>query len=152
VHYLDHEIISHELVKSKDLSRIYKMYFEEVVHSIESRLFDVIGHFDLVSRFLNERRSEPKSVDYWGGVNTVLEEIIEEKIHLEANSKGMRETYKDTMPSEEIVKEFIRNGGTLISIGSDAHSVQEIGNGIKEVMDLLQNCDGDKLRLPFLRG
>jgi len=149
VHYLDHEIISHELVKSKDLSRIYEMYFEEVVRSIESRLFDVIGHFDLVSRFLSEGRSEPKSFDYWGGVNTVLEGIIEKKIHLEVNSKGLRETYKDTMPSREIVKEFIRNGGTLVSIGSDAHSIPEIGNGIKEILDFLEECDGNGLRSLF---
>ena len=68
-------------------------------------------------------------------------------MYLEVNSKGLRETYQDTTPSKDIVKSFIKNGGTLLSIGSDAHSIQELGKGIKEIMDFLENNNGKKLKL-----
>ncbi len=147
VHYLNHEGIGHKLVKSKTSRTIYDVYFKEVYHSIESRLFNVIGHFDLVSRYIDNGRTTLKSFDYWGKVNSVLGEIVKEDMYLEVNSKGLREAYMDTTPSKDIVKCFIKNGGTSLSIGSDAHSIQELGKGIKEIMDFLENSNGKKLKL-----
>ncbi len=147
VHYLNHEIIGHKLVKNNTLKTIYDVYFKEVYHSIESRLFNVIGHFDLVSRYIDNERVALKSFDYRGNINTILEELVKKNMYLEVNSKGLRETYQDTTPSKDIVKSFIKNEGILLSIGSDAHSIQELGKGIKEIMDFLENNNGKKLRL-----
>lgn len=147
VHYLNHEIIGHKLVKSNTLRTIYDVYFKEVYHSIESRLFNVIGHFGLVGRYIGNGRTAPKSFDYRGKVTTILGEIVKKNMYLEVNSKGLREAYKDTTPSKDIVISFIKNGGNLLSIGSDAHSIQELGRGIKEIMDFLENSNWIKLKL-----
>lgn len=149
VHYLDHEIISHRFVESNDLRKIYDVYFKEVTNSLESRLFGVIGHFDLVSRFLGNKKSELKSFDYWRSVKTILGEIVEKKMYLEINSKGLREGHGDTMPGKEIVLEFVETEGKLVSLGSDAHSTEEIGSGIKETMDSLSNFKTSDLKLLF---
>ena len=147
VHYLNHEIIGHKLVKSNTLKTLYDVYFKEVYHSIESGLFNVLGHFDLVSRYIDNERTARKSFDYRRKVNSILGEIVKKTMYLEVNSKGLRETYKDTTPSKDIVKSFINNGGTLLSIGSDAHSTQELGRGIKEIMGFLENSNGKKFKL-----
>jgi len=149
VHYLDHEIIGGQLIGRKDLRRIYNDYFSEVTHSIQSGLFDVVGHFDLVARYVDSRRSELKNFDHHERIRTILEEVMRNKIYLEINSKGLREEYGDTMPSRKIVDRFIENGGKLISIGSDAHSTEEIGSGIREILLFLTNYDGNKLELLF---
>ena len=149
VHYLDDEIIGGQLVRRKDLGRIYDDYFSEVTCSIRSGFFDVVGHFDLVARYVDNRRSELKNFDCHEGIRTILEEVMENRIYLEINSKGLREEYRDTMPSRKIVDKFIENGGKLISIGSDAHSAEEIGSGIREILLFLSNYDGNKLELLF---
>ena len=53
------------------------------------------------------------------------------------------------MPSKEIVEEYLENGGKLISIGSDAHSTEELGNGIVKILDLLADYDENQVRLLF---
>lgn len=148
VHYLDHEIIGGQLVRRKDLRRIYDGYFREVTYSIQSGFFDVVGHFDLVARYVDNRRSELRNFDHHEKIRTILEEVMENKIYLEINSKGLREEYRDTMPSRKIVDKFIENGGKLVSIGSDAHSTEEIGSGIREIL-LFLTYDGYKLELLF---
>ncbi len=145
VHYLNHEIIGNHLVRKRDLRRIYDDYFNEVTYSIQSGLFDVVGHFDLVARYVDNRKSELKDFDRQEKIRTILEEVMEKKIYLEINSKGLREGYEDTMPSRKIVDKFFKNGGKLISIGSDAHSAEEIGSGIKEILLFLTNYDVKKL-------
>jgi histidinol phosphatase-like PHP family hydrolase len=61
----------------------------------------------------------------------------------------LRDKQRDTIPNRKIVEKFIENGGKLRSIGSDAHSTEEIGSGIKEILLFLTNYDGNKLKLLF---
>jgi len=76
---------------------------------------------------------------------------MEKSRYLEINSKlsVLNESRTDTMPSKKIVEEYLENGGKLISIGSDAHSTEELGNGIAEILDLLADYDEDQVRLLF---
>jgi len=138
VHYLNHEFINYYLVANKDVEKMYKTYFNETIYSIKSRLFDVIGHFDIIRRFIGNGLSKLNGIDYYKGIRKTLEEIIENKTYLEINSKGLKEKYRDLMPSKEIIKMYFENGGNLISVGSDAHSKQNIGSGIKEILHFLE--------------
>ena len=72
-------------------------------------------------------------------------------MYLKVNSKGLREACRQTIPSRELVNEFIENGGKLISTGSDAHSMEEIGCGIEEIMEFLENYNGNRHELLFQR-
>jgi len=93
VHYLNHEFINYYLVANKDLEKLYNTYFKEVIHSVKSRLFDVVGHFDIIRRFIDNRMSKLNKPDYYKGIRQNLEEIIENKTYLEINSKGLKEKY-----------------------------------------------------------
>ena len=136
VHYLNHEIINQQLVMNEDLGKIYNAYFGEVSHSIKSSLFDVIGHFDLVKNFIDERRSNLKS-GYVEGVGKILEQVIENNVYLEINSKALRYN-GDLAPNKEIIKAYFEAGGKLISVGSDAHSKEDIGSKIKNILTFLE--------------
>lgn len=149
VHYLNNEFICRPLVARKDLKELYIVYFDEVGHSIESCLFDVVGHFDLIGRYVGNRQSELNSFNFWEKVKTILEKIVENSLHLEINSKGLREECRDTMPGRKLTDKFIRQGGRLVSLGSDAHSANEIGSGLKEVRDYLAEHRGHQFKLLF---
>lgn len=149
VHYLNHKYINRKLVESNPLQHIFAAYVQQVLYSINSRLFDVIGHFGLVNRYVENRQTELKSFNDKQMVRTLFEEIVKKKIYLEVNSKGLREPYNNTLPSKDTVNDFIKMGGNIISIGSDAHSIQELGSGIKEILALLENNNGNKFKLLF---
>ncbi|UCC33729.1 MAG: histidinol-phosphatase HisJ family protein [Candidatus Bathyarchaeota archaeon] len=151
VHYVNHELIDHELLKDRDLERIYRTYFREVALSIESRLFDVIGHLDVVRKFIDVGIAEFRRFDYVQSIGIALDMIVEKRAYLEINSKPLllKETSIRMLPSEEAFRDFIGKGGRLISIGSDAHSIEEIGGGIMEVMSFLKTFKENKLQLLF---
>lgn len=148
VHYLNHEIIGHRMVVEKDLREIYDAYFNEVVWSIKSGLFNVIGHFDLVSRYANNKKTRLNGPDYWEKVKNVLREIAERKVYLEINAKGLREAGNCIVPSREVIEKYVEDGGKRLSIGSDAHSTEEIGSGIHEILNSLA-VFGNRIHLLF---
>lgn len=150
VHYLDHEFIDQQLVASSDLHMLYNAYFAEVTRSVESGLFDVVGHLDIISRFIDKGLGHGDSA-YEEGLRMVLREIMKKKMYLEINSKlsVLKGPCADTMPRKETVEEYIRNGGRLISIGSDAHSTEELGSGLVETLDFLAKYDRNQVELLF---
>jgi histidinol-phosphatase (PHP family) len=147
VHYLDHEIIDSKLIEHRDLRELYKAYFSEVIYSIKCGLFDVIGHLDFPRRFVGNKVSRVRDLDYKRGMNAVLGVILEKKMYLEINSSLLEET--EMMPSKETFRQFVENGGKLVSVGSDAHSTREVGHGIKEVLSFLEAFNEKKLKLLF---
>lgn len=151
VHYLNHELISHQLVANNDLKEIYDVYFNEVIKSIESCLFHVIGHFYYVSKFIDNRKPELRNFNHRETVRKIMEEIVEKKIYLEMNSKYSvpKGTHMGILSSTEIFREYIKSGGKLISIGSDAHSTEKLGIGIKEILDYLEKFNGNTVKFLF---
>lgn len=150
VHYLDHKFIDRQLVASSDLRTLYDAYFAEAARSVESCLFDVVGHLDIISKIIDKGLGHGDFA-YEEGLRMVLGEIMEKKMYLEINSKlsVLKEPCSDTIPSKEIVEEYIRNGGRLISIGSDAHSTEELGRGVDETLDFLAKYDRNQIELLF---
>ncbi len=63
--------------------------------------------------------------------------MIANNMYLEINMKSLRSVYKETLPSSWFIKFHAENGGQLISVGSDAHLVEEVGLGIRNVLDYL---------------
>lgn len=151
IHYIDHEFINRRLLAKKDLGEIYDIYFDEVSRSIESGLFDIIGHLDLIRKHTDKRALELNNLDYEERMRTILTEIIGNENYLEINTKlsVLERTCTETMPSREIVEDFVENGGRLISVGSDAHSKDEIGIGVEEQLSFLAKYEKCDLHLLF---
>lgn len=151
VHYLNHVIINPQTAEGEELEERYNAYLKEVSRSIESGLFDVVGHFDLMGRYIGNRLSELEDFNHRKKMKRILRRIKEKRIFLEVNTKALREGYGDTIPCRKIINQYIEDGGKLISLGSDAHSTKEIGSGIKEVLDFLSQYTERQVELLFER-
>jgi len=144
VHYVEGRPIDLGGANIPDLGRLYLTYCIEVVNSVKSGLFDVIGHFDIISSFNHippNVKDEPISI--------VLESIVDSNASMEINARGFREGRGDTVPTKEIVRRFLEQGGKKVSVGSDAHSAQEVGVGIDETFAMLRKLDRKKQLVLF---
>jgi len=150
VHYLNHELIDQQLTMKKDIKELYNSYFNEVSWSIKSGFFDVIGHFDVIGKYIDNRDLKLDKIDYWDKVKRILREIVERRMYLEINSKGLNYANKSVTPNMKIIKRYIENDGKLVSIGSDAHSTEEMGIGIKEILNSLAPFN-DRIELLFTK-
>jgi histidinol-phosphatase (PHP family) len=151
IHYLDHELINRSFVAMNDLKKLYERYYHEVNQSIETGLFDVIGHFDIVSKYVDQGRSDLRSFDHRRRVRTVLKRIIESKRYLEMNSKWTvpKKPHMSLLSTREILEEYLQCGGERVSIGSDAHTTNELGRGIKPLLKQLNKSNSQRIKLLF---
>lgn len=145
VHYLDHQLIGQDLLARKGLKWVYKVYLREVTNSAKSGLFQVIGHYDMIQKYLNGCRATNLMEER----EAVLDEIVSNNLFLEINTSNLVKAYNDTMPRLSLVEAYFNKGGRLFSIGSDAHLLEHVGSGVDEVRGFLAKLGKDEIKVIF---
>ena len=67
--------------------------------------------------------------------------MIENDKGIEVNTSGLRYRNKSTHPNLDILKQYKKLGGKIITLGSDAHKARELGLNFEEAIDMI-NCVG----------
>lgn len=115
-------------------------YFKELIAMIEWGKFDTLTHLTYPLRYIVGDMGIKVDFDrYTPQVEDVFKRLINKNIALEVNTSGLRQKIGETLPNEKILRMYKALGGQLITIGSDAHSVNDLGKGIAEGMDMLKN-------------
>jgi histidinol-phosphatase (PHP family) len=131
VHFIDGWAFDHPDYKreydDRDIDEIYGRYAQILMNMVESRLFDVVGHLDLV-KIWGHRPRRKKAVDYW---QPVLNEIQKSNMAVEINSAGLRKPVGELYPASDLLDlMYARN--IPITFGSDAHHPEQVGEGLEE--------------------
>lgn len=148
VHYIDGVMIDSTYNWGVDLGKVYGKYLSEVRSSVESGLFDVVGHLDIVGRYVCERvHVEPSQ--FGVSFEEVLGIVAQSNVYLEINSKAINQGYADTMPGRRLVEDYLSFGGRRVSVGSDAHSSREVGRGVAEAYQFLFGSGLDDVMMLF---
>ena len=72
-------------------------------------------------------------------IEQVLNNIIKNGKGIEVNTSTLRGVVNEAMPSVDILKMYHDLGGKIITVGSDAHKVEDVGAGIKESIQVLKD-------------
>jgi len=118
--------------KRRDIDQVYQQYFELVQTMAKSGLFDIVGHLDLVKKF----DYRPKK-DITNLLLETIETLSENKMCIEVNTGGLRKPCHEIYPSEKLI-EICFDKGMPITLGSDAHSPEEVGADFDEAINLLR--------------
>lgn len=127
VHWVDNWTFNQRKYQwlGKDINKIYQRYFEMENTLVESGIFDIIAHPDLI-RCHSLYPDYDLSETYY----SLCENIKSRNMCLEMNtSKGLG-------VNEEFFK-IAKSVGVNFSTGSDAHRVEDVGRGIREVTKLI---------------
>jgi histidinol-phosphatase (PHP family) len=134
VHFLDRWGFDNpkfiHLWRERDVDEVYREYFEVVLEMVKSGHFQIVGHIDLVKVF-----GYRPSVKCEELVAPVLEEAKRRGVAVELNSAGWRKPVREQYPSEEILG-LMREVGVDITFGSDAHSPDQVGYRLEELVQL----------------
>ena len=76
---------------------------------------------------------------YEQAIDDILRIIVERHIALEINTSGIGSFYGEYMPYESILRKYRELGGYLITLASDAHTADRVGNGFEEAAQMLKN-------------
>lgn len=130
------------LLKDKfggDFEALAKVYFESVGNLLNEVEADIIGHFDLITKF-NEVLNICETEKYLNYAFSALQKLIPFKKPFEINVGAMTRGYKKLpYPSEKILTEINRLGGKIIITG-DCHNKEWLGAYFEQAKELAKKC------------
>ena len=103
-----------------------------------------MAHLTCPLRYINGKYGlGVNSLKYEKQIDKILDYVIEKSIAMEINTSGIGSFYGELMPDPWIIKRFKNKGGYLVTIGSDAHASQHVGNGFDVSINLLKEYGFD---------
>lgn len=130
-YYIDYANMSMD-----EIYNLLERYFNEVYQLCKLDCFDVLGHLTYCLRYMKCRNNICPDISRF-------DEIIAESFRtlarngkgIEINTSGIRQGFGDVFPSLKYVKLFKDMGGEVLSVGSDAHTVEDIGKDISSALE-----------------
>ncbi len=121
--------------KAHTTEELFLAHYQETLKACQNGMFDSLAHIDFPKRYL-QCTYEPVSL-----IQEILSLLISKDICLEVNTSPLRKAYTEYYPSQNILKWYITTGGKHITIGSDAHSIEDIAADFDKIqIDLMQPC------------
>jgi len=110
------------------------------IHSTHGRVFDVLGHLDLVKRYTWKWFGQSEVHRFDGLTDAIIAACIDADMIPEINTSSLRRGLDETMPSLDVVKCYAEKGGTMMSLGSDAHVPRDVGAGFDVAVQMLRDA------------
>jgi len=124
---------------SNNLEEIFTDYFDRVKKAINSGLFDIIAHLDLIKLW---GVPLPENID--SIYREVARVIADSGIVLEINTAGLRRPVKEIYPSPRFL-EVLSKYDIPITFGSDAHLPEDAGKFIRDAYELVKSLGFKRL-------
>lgn len=118
------------------LEALIQEYFEQMIQALESSIeFNVLAHFEYGIRIV-----DISIVDFDNlaskFLNKIIELIVKKEIAFEVNTKSMYKYKKENLYSYMIEK-YLKKGGKLFTLGSDAHNIKDYAYKFDEARKFL---------------
>ena len=106
------------------LEALIQEYFEQMIQALESSIeFNVLAHFEYGIRIVDISVTDFDSLAR-KFLNKIIELIVKKEIAFEVNTKSMYKYKKENLYSYMIEK-YLKKGGKLFTLGSDAHNIKD---------------------------
>ncbi|MBM7855929.1 histidinol-phosphatase (PHP family) [Desulfohalotomaculum tongense] len=125
--------------KDWDLYELYRRYFDTVCDAAASGLFDIMAHTDLIKKFGYRPRGNLAPL-----FQKVARTFAESGVCVEVNTAGLRAAAREMYPAAELLK-MLHKHGVPVTMGSDAHKPQQVGQGLKSALQLIKAVGYDKI-------
>ncbi|MDK2835809.1 MAG: histidinol-phosphatase family [Thermosediminibacterales bacterium] len=125
--------------RSRSLAELRFDYFTTLKEAVKSGLFDSIAHIDIYRRYGIKHYGPDVLTVHRGVIEPIFKEMARKGMGLEINTSSRRRGLKEFHPSREIISLAAKAGIKVFTVGSDAHSLDELGDNIEEALTLLEN-------------
>ncbi len=140
-YYIDYQ----EMTEDEILSLLNR-YFHEIYELCKWGKFDVLGHLTYSMRYMKRRFGiEPDISRFDEIIAESFRELIAKDKGIEINTSGLRQGFGDCFPSLKYVKLFRDLGGRLVTVGSDAHNVEDLGKNIADGFAIARAAGFDRV-------
>lgn len=119
--------------KEQNIDEIWQKYFDTIEAMANSKLFDIVGHLDLIKvfKFMPNKDVVPMA-------KKALKAIKETGMVLELNVSGYRKEVAEAYPSKELLEEAFKLE-IPITFSSDAHKPEQVALYSNEIIKLAKS-------------
>jgi len=135
------DLYNGDFFKGKTQIEAYQRYFEIVKTMVETTdNYDVIGHLDYIIRYGDFDVKDYDFDRFKPVIDAILKTIIRKNRGIELNTSGLRYGLGHTHPKKALLKRYRELGGTIITLGSDAHDPKDYQADFDQAVTLLKAC------------
>lgn len=127
-----------------DIDRLMRHYYEYILRVAKWNQYDTLAHLTYPLRYIaGNHKIAVDEKRYDDLVEEILKLVAQNGRAIEINTSGLRQALGDTMPPFRYVKRFRELGGEFITLGSDSHSADTLGEGVDVAMQMLLDAKFD---------
>ena len=144
VHFVDNlDVYFSPYWEGKTLWEAERRYLEETLACVSAHDdFDVLAHLSFLSKAPANASHLPL---YYRDHREILDEILRTLVHkgkgLEMNTSGV-DTCGGFLPTADFFRQFHELGGEIVTVGSDAHRCNRVGQYIFDACEILGGIFG----------
>jgi len=148
VHLIDHIAISangraDDVFSRYSMKELGEKYYSILLDSMDLEIFDVLAHIDLYQRYGEPfYGSEIRSL-WKPHLKELSSKMLAKGIGFEINTSPLRRGMEHPMPEKCIIQALREAGITIVTMGSDAHSPEDVGKDITTALDILKHAGYD---------
>ena len=139
----DYYFMDYANVNIKDECDKYIEELGEIVDTLTN--YSVLGHVDYLARYIKKHNVDFNFNSLTERFRPIFKTLIQKGKGIELNVSGLRTNHGATMPSEQILKVYKECGGEIITIGSDAHQPECLGERFFDGIEILKRNGFDKI-------
>jgi len=144
MHLIDHIAISdhraNQVFERYTIEELAYKYYTHLQEAVESGLFDILAHIDLYRRYGQTYYGDGIR-DIWKPHISNLANVMNRyNVGFEVNTSALRKGQNQPMPEASIINELKAEGVSTVTVGSDAHTPQDIGSGFITAFRLLRQA------------
>jgi histidinol-phosphatase (PHP family) len=133
------DICAPEYAEGRSAEEIYRGFYGYMLQCLEIyKDYDVLGHFNVIDRYIAER---PQNEVYFDLAEAITELLVADGKGIEINTSSFRYGMGErTTPAADILKLYVRKGGEIVTIGSDAHRVRDVGHMLDRAVSMARDA------------
>ncbi len=141
-----------ELFQGREIVTLYHDYFALASRAVRSGLFDVMAHPDLVKKFTDEFSPRVPFEAYREAAGSFAQTLVTTGVGIELNTKGLVLPVGEIYPSDDLLSLYIQTAKTrgvepVITFGSDAHKLADVGARMAEASQALRRANHNTVTL-----
>lgn len=141
---LDYILGSNHILPKENKKEEILIYYKIILEIVKNGGIDALAHLDYIKRRCSDSFVPDEIFE------EIFSYLIDHKIALEINTSAFRRKGIESFPSRDKLELYKKTGGTIVTMGSDAHRVEEIYDNIGPTDQICEFNKGLYLKRKFV--
>lgn len=121
-----------------NLKQVMNEYFEGLYRLACDDRFDVLGHLYYLVRYIYRQNLTVSLSEYNGNIRDIFRVLVKNGRGIEVNTSCLKDKFAGLIPGFEYLKMFKECGGEVVTVGTDAHTPDRVGEGVDVAVEAVK--------------